>query len=112
MVIVTVAVLAELAEAEPKELVAVTTQRSVLPISAFWIVYELLVAPEILDVLRCHWYAYVMGAVPVQVPVEEERVCPKEAVPEMAGITVLTGAAPPAPLTLANTPCRIPVILS
>jgi hypothetical protein len=43
---------------------------------------------------RCHWYAYVNGCVPLQVPVEAESVCPSFAVPLIAGaVTTFGGAA-------------------
>src|SRR3954468_20227634 len=49
------------------------------------------VAPTALQ--RCHWRAYVIVGVPVQVPVSPVRTLPSPGVPEMAGSTVLAGAA-------------------
>jgi hypothetical protein len=73
-------------------LVAVTTQRIVLPASALTRVYVLDVAPLIFVVTRCHWYVNVGAGSPVQVPFVVVSVCPTVAVPVTAGATVLTGA--------------------
>jgi Mg2+/Co2+ transporter CorB len=50
----TAAVALELAAVLPNELVAVTTQRIALPTSALTNVYVLDVAPEMLELARCH----------------------------------------------------------
>src|ERR671914_260210 len=42
---------------------------------------------------RCHWYAYVIGAVPVQLPFEAVSVSPALASPEIRGFDVLDGGA-------------------
>src|SRR5436190_18028859 len=42
---------------------------------------------------RCHWEAYVMVGVPVQLPVFAVSVCPSSATPESAGATVLAGGS-------------------
>jgi hypothetical protein len=70
----TAAVLFEFALTADTALVAVTTQRIVLPPSAATRVYVLDVAPLILVVTRCHWYANVGAGSPVQVPVVELKV--------------------------------------
>jgi hypothetical protein len=85
---------------DPPEFAAVTTTRIVDPTStdASW--YVLVVAP-VIDVQvaplashRRHWYVYVTGAVPVQVPVVAVSVCPSCAVPEIVGNEVFAGATP------------------
>jgi hypothetical protein len=64
----TVAVEFELALATPTALVAVTTQRTVLPTSAATRTYVLEVAPLIGVVTRCHWYVNVGAGEPNHVP--------------------------------------------
>ena len=59
---------------EPWLLVPVTTQLTALPTSASTKAYVLDVAPLILEPARFHWYANVIVAVPVQVPVVEDKV--------------------------------------
>ena len=76
------------------ELVAVTTQRIVLPTSAATNTYVLEVAPLMFVVTRCHWYVNVGAGAPVHVPFVVVSVEPNEAVPVTAGATVLTGAEP------------------
>src|SRR6185295_12118152 len=69
---VTTAVCADVAEAEPTALVAVTTTRSVRPTSLAFTTYVEEVAPPIgehVAVQLCHWYANEVG-LPVQVPVD------------------------------------------
>jgi hypothetical protein len=48
------------------------------------------------DAQRCHWYAYVIGVVPVQVPLSTDTVCPACAVPCGFGCFVALGAFPAA----------------
>jgi hypothetical protein len=64
----TVAVEFEFALATPTALVAVTTQRIVLPTSAATNTYVLAVAPLIGVVTRCHWYVNVGAGEPNHVP--------------------------------------------
>jgi hypothetical protein len=88
----TVAVLFEFALTAAIELVAVTTQRIVLPTSAATNTYVLEVAPLIGVVTRCHWYVKVGVGTPVQVPLVVVSVEPNVAVPETTGATLFTGA--------------------
>jgi hypothetical protein len=79
---------------------AFTAARRVCPTSADAALYCWLVAPAMSAQLaplashRCHWYAYAIGAVPVQVPVEAVSVCPSWSVPLTVGGTVFAGALP------------------
>jgi hypothetical protein len=87
-------VLAEVALADPCKLEAVTTHLIVLLTSDEVSKYVLFVAPEMLEVPRCHWYVNVGVGAPVQVPVELERVAPITASPVITGTDVLLGAMP------------------
>src|SRR5262249_50485698 len=100
--IVTVAL--EAAVDDPSAFDAVTRTRSRLPTSAEARTYAEVVAPPMVAQLepsplppeggqRTHWYAYVIGAVPVQVPVVAVSVEPSVVVPFVRGSTVFFGAA-------------------
>src|SRR6476469_9242767 len=105
----TAAVGTDVALRVPSEFLALTTIRSVLPTSTAFSVYVLSFAPPMLLQLPpspshlLHWYDYVIGSVPVHVPLLAVRVCPSVVVPEMVGGAVLFGtavdAACPGPVT-------------
>jgi len=44
----------------------------------------------------CHWYVYVIGAVPDHVPFEVESTMPTWAVPDTTGSAVFAGGVAPA----------------
>src|SRR6266487_381134 len=96
---VTIAVGADNAVAEPAEFEAVTAATNVAPPSAETTWYADPVAPTMsaqfppLESQRRHWYEYVSGCVPVQVPVVVVRVCPSCVVPLTAGADVFAGGA-------------------
>jgi hypothetical protein len=85
-------------EAAPNEFVAVTVARIRLPTSAAASVYVRLVAPATTVhappavLQRCHWYANVIGWVPVHVPLVAVRVRPSISSPVICGRAVLRGA--------------------
>jgi hypothetical protein len=91
----TVLELFELAATAPTELVAVTTHRTVPPASPETIVYEELVAPDIFDDTRCHWYVKVGAGEPDHIPVEQLRTDPTDTVPVITGGVILKGITPP-----------------
>jgi hypothetical protein len=97
--LVTTAVGADDSDALPALFVAVTTTRIVWPASAAPTAYVCAFAPEIgehappVESQRRHANAYVIGAVPLQLPADALSVCPIAAVPEIAGGELLTGAA-------------------
>jgi hypothetical protein len=82
---------------DPAELVAVTATRSVEPTSALAATYVCAVAPgrslqlPPLAPQRRHWNAYVMGCVPLQLPVVALSDRPACGVPELSGGSVYTG---------------------
>jgi hypothetical protein len=87
---------------EPEEFVAVTRTRMREPASFPVSVWVAFVAPAICAQLlpsgsppsaphRTHWYANVIGWVPVQLPVVVESVAPTAAEPVIAGSFELTG---------------------
>ena len=89
----------EVAATEPSLLRAVTRERIVLPTSTFFSTYVLSLAPLIAEQLppfssqRRHEYAYVIGAVPVHVPLLVVSDLPSSGVPETAGGDWFDGAA-------------------
>jgi hypothetical protein len=95
--VVTLAVTALVAVAEPAEFVAVTAMRILFETSAATRRYVAPVAPLIAEhplpeeLQRCHCRPNVMVGVPVQVPVVEVSSWPSFAVPETAGKPELTG---------------------
>src|SRR5581483_8807638 len=75
---------------------AVTTAYSRLPTSADVSAYDWPVAPATFAHFqaasqRTHWYAYVIGVVPLQLPFEVVSVCPSLATPDSAGSAVFSG---------------------
>src|SRR5918994_5266436 len=90
---------AEVAEAAPAALRAVTRTRSVVPSSAAVRTYVFPVAPLMSEQLppvrsqRRHWYENVIGCCPVQAPVFAVRVWPTCGVPLMVGGAVSRGRA-------------------
>jgi hypothetical protein len=96
----TTLVAADVDELEPAELEAVTTTRIVAPTSSELSVYVVGVveltgtqfAPP--ELQRAHWYPYVSGVEPVQVPGLAVSVCPCCAVPVIAGGLWFAGATP------------------
>jgi len=113
----TTAVGTDVALRVPSEFLALTTTRSVFPASTAFSVYVLSLAPPMLlqlppslSHLR-HWYVYVIGSVPVHVPLFAVSVCPSVVVPEMVGGAVFVGtaddAAWPGPVTSPATATAI-----
>src|SRR5581483_3251047 len=49
------------------------------------------------DAQRCHWYAKLIGVVPLHTPLEAVNVPPTAGVPEMSGAVVFAGAVAPPP---------------
>jgi hypothetical protein len=82
----------------PAEFVAVTVARSVCPTSALPTVYDWLVAPEMSEQLlpfvsqRRHWYVYVIGVEPDQLPFDTVSCEPMDADPVIFGSAELVGA--------------------
>src|SRR5437868_6290831 len=93
----TTAVCADVAGVDPAAFVAVATRRIVAPTSAPTRAYEFEVAlpmsPQLApaESQRRHWYVYVIGCVPVQVPFAAVSACPDCAVPEIVGRAVFPG---------------------
>jgi hypothetical protein len=108
-VVTTTTVGADVAVGDPAEFDAVTATRIVAPTSAITSVYVCPLAPAI-DVQlpppvsqRSHWYAYAIGAVPVQLPVDALSTCPCCAFPEIVGSAVFTGGAAATTAVAADT---------
>src|SRR6266487_5860025 len=57
---------------------------------------------------RCHWYAYVIGAVPDQVPGAAVSICPSRAVPEIVGGATFSGGFPTTMPVAADDACAEP----
>jgi hypothetical protein len=97
---VTTPVAADDAVALPAVFVAVTAIRNVEPTSVEVTTYDVPVAPEMLaqppplELQRCQTRVYVIGVVPDQVPLPDVSTEPTEALPEMVGAVVFTGAPP------------------
>jgi hypothetical protein len=93
----TTAVGTEVADADPAELCAVTCTRSVFAASTDLRTYVLSVAPPMSAQLppfwsqRLHWYANVIGWLPLHVPAFAVSVCPTAAEPETVGGFVAAG---------------------
>jgi hypothetical protein len=100
----TTAEAADCAVVDPAAFRAVTLTRILRPTSAAASLYSALVAPEIGanvvpgELERCHWYANVIGAAPVQVPAVAVSVAPSTIDPDTAGALVFAGALPPTTL--------------
>lgn len=92
-------VVAEAAVAEPAAFVAVTWTRIFVRASFEVRTYvcdvavamSVQLAPS--ELQRCHWYAYVTGVEPVQVPLVAVSVWPSLATPVTAGRTVFVSAS-------------------
>ena len=97
VLVVTVEVSLDSAVATPPEFVALTWTRIVRPTSAVLGMYVDAVAPVMVTQFspfvsqRRHWYVYVIGSVPVQVPVVAERTLPTRASPVTLGSVELRG---------------------
>ena len=95
--------------------VALTTERSVEPPSAFFSTYVLAVAPLIAAQLppfssqRCHTYVKVGVGVPVQVPLVVVSVEPTLSSPLMTGGAVLFGTVWLAASPVRATPNATPI---
>ena len=94
----TTAVGTDVEAALPSALVAVTTTRMVEPTSGSVSPYVRSVAPATavqlapFSLQRCQAYAYVIGAVPFQLPVEAARISLMAGVPSITGGAVFDGA--------------------
>ncbi len=92
----TTAVRLEAMLADPALFLAVTVARRRKPTSAVTGTYDDFVAPlmfvQVPEVeQRCHWYVYVSGVVPFQLPLSTVTVCPTCAVPCGSGCLVTLG---------------------
>jgi hypothetical protein len=90
----TVAVCADVADADPAEFDAVTTTCNFEPTSAADTRYDAWFDPTFTHdpPHRCHWYAYDNGAVPDHDPTDADNVDPACANPDTTGNPVFDGA--------------------
>ena len=94
---------------------AVTTTRTVAPTSSATVSYVVPSAPgmsaQAVASQRCHWYASVIGCVPVHVPASAVSVAPARSSPVTVGPSLVRGATGATGAVVADVAVAVPPAL-